>query len=436
MINNSKSNYDIVFWSHGHVDIERYLPIMVSLKDKGIKPVLFYQNYSFKDGLTIAQQEIVQKYNLAIMDYSSFLDSIILKLISFLARLIKQGFLRNKLFGMRSKIIKNSMTESFIRSLVSYLNPAINFFDSISLVEYTDYPYGSFYVKKSSDSLNIKTLSIYQGGTGHVFESGRLPKFDLNLNFDKIYLPNEFERNRLMLHDNKIQAIAFGDPRFDTNWKVKIKKLFYSQVKLMFEKEKLITKKSILYLCPNLESLGEEKRKYNNLKDVIRISRELGNVALLVKPHPRYRHEGKIRKLAAELRFKDLLILENDPPLICYSDFVDYIISVTSSAVNDFLPEDFQKVIIYDNVSSQRGLINIYKDGFNYFDEYKGLAGFLKKTISGYEENEGKNDFVQKFCKKWISAGREMDEIVNDITDDICKEIEKARLLRGKGDRL
>ena len=53
---------DIVFWGHVNSIIDRYLPLMVSLKARNIKSLLFYQNYDLEDDLSKVQMKIVKKY--------------------------------------------------------------------------------------------------------------------------------------------------------------------------------------------------------------------------------------------------------------------------------------------------------------------------------------------------------------------------------------
>lgn len=429
MLKKNNAKYNIVFWAHGHNETERYLPLMVSLQERGIKTLLFYQNYNFRNGLSSTHQKILQKCNLEVLDYSYFLKSnLTLKVVSIFVDMfvaLKILFLYNKFIGLRSKIIKLSMTEKFIGKVLLRLKPQISFFDTISLAFYKGYPYGSYYIKKVSDKLGIKNLSIHHGGTGHLLITKDSVK--RKINFDKIYIPNKHEKRNLKLQCTKDDAkvLPLGDPRFDKSWKDKIKNLFSDKIKNKIENMHIEAKLKILYLAPNLEQIGEETAKYRNLYDVVRLSKEIGNVALLVKPHPRYRNVGKIKKVMAKNNFHNFFILEDDP-LICYLDYVDFIISLTTSALHDVLPEGHRKVIIYDNFSEAAGIVNIFKEDFNYFNTYQRLFDFLKERTAYKRDipaDRDKDKKILDFCRKWTAADKGLDAVIRNITDDILTEL-------------
>ena len=86
-----KAKYDIVFWGHVNNGMERYLPIMAELNKSGIKSVLFYQNYNYRDGVAPFLKELIKKYNLDILDYSAFLENnLFLRAVNLLGRLFRR----------------------------------------------------------------------------------------------------------------------------------------------------------------------------------------------------------------------------------------------------------------------------------------------------------------------------------------------------------
>lgn len=422
----NKKKYDFVFWSHVSNGIERCLPLMVSLKEKGARPLMFYQNYNYRDGLSRAQMKIVQAYGLDVMDYSFFMrKDIILKTISLFVeffKYLKCAFLRNKCIGLRSKLLKLKMTEKFIREMLTGLSPAIGFFDTISLVKYVDYPYGSYYIKKISDELGIKSFDIFNG----------LPCYPLELeqkqlNFDRYYVPHEHERQKYYAEhiEKDTPILVFGDPRYDTNWKKSIKRVFSEDVRKNIGQMGVSSKTRILYICPNLETGRADAEKYRNISDVVRAAKELGNAALLIKPHPRYRYEDKIRRVMREVGFNDFYVLEDDP-LVCYLEHVDFIISMITSAFFDFLPEGHRKIVIYDigDFWQSAGIVvNIFKDGFNCCNKYEDLLAFLKAR----GERSCIHEDISQFCRKWMAGGNEPDTIIENMANDILNEFKKLR---------
>jgi len=416
----------MVFWGHVSNGIERYLPLMVSLKDKGLKPLLFYQNYDFKDGLSRMQIKTIQAYGLDVMDYSRFLKGdLSLRTITFFVNIFKYTtrcrFFYNKLIGLRSKLLQLRINENLIGRMLRELMPTIGFFDNISLVEYCAYPYGSYYIKKVSDQLGIKSFDIFNGMPNHPLKLAR--KY---IDFDRYYVPHEHEKQKYYAEHIERDApiLVFGDPRFDTNWKESIKRVFSEDVKKNIERMGIKSKTKILYICPNLECIGGDSEKYRNIADIARAAKTLGNTALLIKPHPRYRYEDKIRLVMKDSGFNDFFILEDDP-LVCYLEHVDFIISVATAAFFDFLPEGHKKIVVYDrgDFCQSTSLVNIFKEGFNYFNNYDDLLAFLKgKNAAGSMHPD-----IEGFCSKWVAGGNGLDTVVENMSNDILSEFNKLR---------
>jgi len=423
------AEYDVIFWAHGHNETERFLPLIVSLKSRGVNALLFCQTYDFQECLSAAQQKIVKRYGLNVLDYSYFLKNDPFLAVSTLCakifkHIIKIPFLHNKFRGLRFKLLQLHMTEGFARKIIDEFKPKICFFDNIPFVEYTVYPYGSYHIKKVSDKLKIKWFSIAHGGSVYIQDPEKSRK--VYIDYDKIYEPNVYEKewDEAMHLLRDVEILTLGDPRFDSGWKNEIKKLFSEDVRKKIEEMNIRKELKILYLCPNLEQFGNtgEQAKYQNLIDIVRISKTLGNIALLIKPFPRYRNEDKIRKVMAKNEFKDYFIL-NDDPLVCYSDYVDFVINPGTSAFHDILPEGYKKVIVYDIFLESIGLKNIFKDNFTSFSSYDGIYDFLKEYDVNKQKEQSYDEDIRAFCKKWIAGGNELDSILDNITNDICNEL-------------
>ncbi len=418
--------YDVIFWGHISNGIERCLPLMVSLKEKGLKPLLFYQNYNFRDGLSGLQIRIVQAYGLDVMDYSHFLKrDLLLRIITFFVNMFKHTarcmFFYNKFIGLRSKLLQLRINEGFIGRMLGELRPRIGFFDNISLIEYCAYPYGSYYIKKVSDKMGIKSFDIFNGMPNHPLKLER--KY---IDFDRYYVPHEYERQKYYAEHIERDApiLVFGDPRFDTNWKENIKRIFSEDIRAGIKRLGIGSKRKILYICPNLECIGGDSEKYRNIADVARAAKALGNTALLIKPHPRYRYEEKIRLVMKKNSFKDFFILEDDP-LICYLEHVDFIVSLATAAFFDLLPEGHKKIVIYDrgDFCQSTTLINIFKEGFNYFTGYDDFLAFLNgKNAAGSAHPD-----IEGFCRQWIAGGNGLDTVVENMSSDILNEFDKLR---------
>jgi hypothetical protein len=421
-----KKKFDIIFWGHVNNGIDRFLPLIQELERKQVKCLLFWQNYDFIDGLSAAQIKIVQKYSINICDYSIFLGgNIFLRLVTLFIRLfrdvVKSKFLKNKFIGLRSKLLKVFINESFVRRIIIEFEPKICFFDNISLSEFCDYPYGSFFVKKICDEMNLRTFSISHGGTTHIPKSNIA--HNSTLNYNRIYEPNVYEKewDILMYKCREQDVLVLGDPRFDQGWKKQIKDL-YSDV--VFHNLKSIKKGNfikVLYLATNLEQIYEEEAKYKNLEDVVKLTKAMKGF-LLIKPHPRYRNEHIIRKLMKRNSFQEFCILDDDP-LICYEDHVDLVISMGTSMLQDILPEGHYKVVIYDNLCDSLGMKNIFKDSFSYFDNYCSLFEYIKNRKLGDAPDPRKTEEVKCFCRKWVGGDSSLNGIIARITDDIKEEL-------------
>ena len=425
-----KEGYDIVFWGHVNNGIDRYLPIMAGLKKKGIKTALFYQNYDCENDLSFVHQGLIRKLGLDVIDYSSFLNSdFVLKVVSFFVKLFK--YLRivslyDKCWGMRSKLLKSRMTEKFIKGVLERLKPQINFFDNIALTTFRDYPYGSYYVKKISNDMSIRCFSVCHGGTVHIPKAIDDPV--TTWDYEKIYEANDYEKewDEKMYVGSATKVLTLGDPRFDLIWKNQIKDLFSGNIQEKIAKMRLDGKLKILYVCPNLEAFDREALKYRNLKDIVRLVKEIGNATLLIKPHPRYKNKKKIQKAMRQVGLADYFILDN-APLVCYLDHVDFIVTGGSSALQDVLPEGYNKVVIYDDFGHTEGLRNIYSDDFAYFEKYQDLHEyFMQKAADNYSAvDEDKYTKAKLFCEKWNAGGKSLDTVISDITADITEELKR-----------
>ena len=432
MIRENKLKSDIVFFAHGHNETERYLPIMVGLKEKGITSLLFYQNYDFKDGLSLVQQRILKEYGLNVADYSYFFkrDIALILVTSFLKFFrddLKIHYLYNKFSGLRSMLIKRKMNKTLADRVIKEISPKAGFFDTIPLVEYRDYPYGSYYIKERLKQLGIKDLCIHHGGTGHLLEIKE--KEIKTMDYCKIYVPNDHEKEvcRASCVTSDTEILSLGDPRFDRSWKECLKKIFSEDISKRMSSISRAGGLKILYLSPNLEHLGKESEKYENFLNISKVVNKILGAILLIKPHPRYRNERQIRRIMKEVGVKKFLILENDP-LVCYADHVDFIVSSTSSALHDVLPEAYEKVVIYDDFSESIGVVNIFRKNFLYINNYDDLLQFFTNTGEGRGKtgNLSKKDGIAKFCEKWTAGGMALDSVISRITEDIQGELNKT----------
>ncbi len=429
-----KAKYDVVFWGHVNNGMERYLPIMAELNALGIKSVLFYQNYDYSDGIADFLKELIKKHNLCILDYSAyFKKDIILRIITMFVQSFKTLGIKkfyNKCIGLRSKIIKLKITENNIRNILIDLSPKLSFFDNIALREYVDYPYGSFFISKISRELGIKSYSICTGGSSYLVEIDRIFKDSEKFNFDKIYVPNqdyEAKVYQARSFNPNAQITAFGDPRFDSNWKQAILDAYQKAVNKKILKMKIKTKYKIIYLCPNIECIDAENQKYQNLQDVVEVCKALSNITLLVKPHPRYRNEDTLKNIMKMNNFKDFRILDDDP-LICYQEYADLVVNFGTSAVNDVLPNSYKKVIIYDNFFEDKAIKNIFKDDFSYFKKKQDLKDYIINilTNSRTETSPDKLDKIKAFYRRWVCANNNPESITKNIAWDIYNDLKTS----------
>ena len=244
-MNNNK--YDIAFWAHTNASIERCLPLMVSLSKHNIKPLLFYQNYDYRDGLSKAQMEIVKRFDLDVLDYSFILGrNLSLKVMSLFVKFFKAvnfTTLFNKCVGLRSKIIERHMTEDAIKDLLKRLSPKIGFFDCLPLMEYRSYPYGSYYIRRLSEKLGTKSFDLFYGLP---YPPRKLLKRDLD--YDRYYVPHKHEKEKYLIEHIHEQddVLAIGDPRFDINWRNTINDVFSKHVKENINRMNVAGKEKIL----------------------------------------------------------------------------------------------------------------------------------------------------------------------------------------------
>ena len=179
-----------------------------------------------------------------------------------------------------------------------------------------------------------------------------------------------------------------------------------------------------MYLCPNIECIDAQDQKYKNLQDVVETCKALGGITLLIKPHPRYRNEEMLIRIMKMNNFKDYRILEDDP-LICYQDYIDFVINFGTSAVNDILPNGFKKVIIYDTFFPDKGIKNIYSDDFNYITWNQDLKDFLSGNLPLHNKQPDveKLGQIRRFFLKWVAASSDPEKIARNIAGDMQKDL-------------
>lgn len=219
-----------------------------------------------------------------------------------------------------------------------------------------------------------------------------------------------------MLNDAEITVL--GDPRFDMKWKKELKHLLEGHFGAGVKKNML----NVIYIGSNLQGFGMGGRGLEEVSDIAQVFSQLGNVNLLIKPHPRSRSNRDIKGIMDEHNFKNYTIL-SDEPLLAYACSADLVISSLSSAVNDILPEYPEKLVIYDKFSSDLGLENIYKKDFSYFHAKEELYDFLKKRTYNGDRNK-----VIKFCEKWVGGGDSLDGIVDRYCNNITRLLRKGKV--------
>jgi hypothetical protein len=420
--------YDVVFWGHGLNDIDRYLPIMIALKNKKIRPLLFYQNYRADDELCFLHKEIIKKFDLEVKDFSSVFDkSTVLMLLSFFVSICRVKLLRNKFRGLRSKVLLRKINRAAMEDFIKMTGHKVNVFDFITINESLNYPYGSFYIKDVSTHLGIKNIAIPHGSFTYIAD--HMFTDQDKLNFDKIFVSSALHKRSMEENcvDKGVPVLALGDPRYDTNWKKTLNNVLTGT--MSYECRKVFKKRlNILYYCPNFEQVGLESYKYSNLEEVSRIVNGIDGGFLIIKPHPRYRNEKLIRKVLSRVGLKDYQILSDDAPL-CYNDYLDFVISPSTSAFFDFLPEYHDKIIAYDSFMKRYGIKNIFEGHVKCFNDYKEL----KKYIESYADKnkkcekraEGKPNLeVINFCSEIVAGGGAQDAVVDRYCEHIIKELE------------
>jgi len=422
-----KKKYDIVFWAHGHNEIERYLPLIVSLQKKQIKVLLFFQGFNSVYGLSEVEKKIIAEFSIETMDYSYFFkDNLMFSLLTVFSGVFKMVGLGRKYSFFIRDLFKHRIDENLIERVLSELAPKISFFDTLSLVKYADHPYGSYYLSKISKEKGIKRFAVCHGSTPYTMDSRISRKKD----FDRYYVSNKCEKKRCIDYDVKedVTILDFGDPRFDRKWKDVINDIFTSNILAKMGSVKNKNSVNIIYVCPNLEMLKKEDAKYLNLDKVIKAIKNIGNTNLLIKPHPRYRSEKMIKSIMKANKFDDYIILDNDP-LICYLDSVDFVVSMLTSAIYDLLPEGSKKIIIYDDFSEFHEIKNLFKDDFIFFNKIEDLEGYVKYykengTISNMKELDFNK--IEQFCNKWIAGGDSPLRTVEKITEDVIDQIQNC----------
>ena len=422
--------YDVIFWSHGVNETDRYLPLMVELKRRGVKALLFFQNYNAEDFLYAYQMRIINKNGLDIKDYSYvYGNDCVLNVITFFSKIIHLRTFRNKLIGLRSKILMRKIRREDVMFLLRGFNHKINIFDFISITSTTNYPYGSFYVLDVSKEIGIKNFAIPHGIASYIADH-LYPKGN-KLSYDKIFVADE--RYKESLENGRIEdhseVIVLGDPRFDSKWKKFLSSgMVEDGIKTSHQKNYYDAKFRVLYLCPNLEQIGFESFKYDNLKDVAKTLKNINNSFLLIKPHPRYRHEKLIKKTMREAGLKDFEIITDDP-IIQYDDQVDLVVSSATSAFFDFMPENHEKVLVYDNFMKKEGLENLFLGHVKSCSDYHELAKYLAERLSNKKSNnyfdKKQHDIdVVNFCSDMVAGGDSLEEIVNNYCNYFSQELE------------
>jgi hypothetical protein len=428
--------YDIVFWTFGNIDAERFIPLLVELNQRKIKTLLFYQDYNYKYGLSSINLELIEKFEVDVMDYSFFLkNNIFLRAADFFADIFKRKsvlkIIHNKFRGLCSKIVERTIDKSLAGKILDTLDPGINIFCFVYIVKESRYPYGGYFLRKISRERGIPCFALKGGTTtSPVDKSGPKGVAD----FDKYYVPNEREKEKAQFKHKggNPDVLTFGDPRFDTKWKSAVNGVFAQKIKAKLDGLEIRGKFKVVYLMPNFECCNILSQKTKNMGSIIDALKELDDAFLLIKPHPRYRAEGEIRAIAAKHDFRDFCILDDDP-LLCYMEHVDLVISSFTSALNDTLPEWHDKVLIYDDFSKDAGIDNFFRDIFPFAESPEELLKFLKiKEKTGIGTNNGacsSNKKIDDFFRKWVAGGNEPDSIITNTVDHICGELNRTKVM-------
>jgi hypothetical protein len=401
--------YDIVFWSYISSSVDRVLPLMVRLKEKGMRPLLFYQDYDMSDNGSPIQDRIIKENGLDVLTYGDFLPgNFKLFLLQRLYTLLPEGFLRNKIRGLRQRILRRYVRRPFLENIFDSIGQKINIFDTIG----TDdplFPIGSSYIKDIADARGIPVIAIPHGLRVY-YRKGLKPR--RYLDFETVVICNDDEREYIagLCKREDTDILEIGDPRFDSGWKE------YLRGRFTRPKEEISPegRKVILYLLPAFETLRIAEEKDRALGEMASIVSQLGDVRLLIRPHPRWRQPERISRIMRENGVHDFVITGNDP-LITYAEAADRVISPATSALFDFIPEMPGKVIIFDDVSTGIGMRNIFREKVPFFENTRDMGSFLKRDISGPGRDDPGYDplDMEAFCNRSAAAGKGLDTIID-----------------------
>jgi hypothetical protein len=432
--------YDVVFWTFGNIDVERFIPVLAELNKKNLRTLLFYQDYNYRYGLSLTNQKLIDVFGINIMDFSFVLrENVLLKTADFFAGFFKRTrirFLHNKFKGLCSRLIERRIDEALAEKILEDLAPVVNVFYPLYIKKETRYPYGCYFLKKMSREKGIPCFAL-QGGT-FALQNGTKnglneePGINGTTDFDKYFVPNirEMERTRRKHKGVNTDIVISGDPRFDLRWKNEIKDILGDGIEDKIKGMDIRRKFKVLFLVSSFECFGTASSKEKNLESVIKAIKVQKDSFLLIKPHPRYRAEDEIRVIAAKYDFHDFCILDDDP-LLCYMRHVDLVISSFTSALIDTLPEWYDKVLIYDDFSKEMGLDNSFKDIFPFVETPEALCQFLEKKVNdGSRTNRGEHDKninIDDFLRKWVAGGNDQDGIISGIADHIEEGIAQEK---------
>lgn len=410
--------YDVVFWAYNSMVVDRCIPLMVSLNKKGYKTLLFYQDYGMHESLAPAQKLLIERYNLNLLTYEDFLDKpFVVEAATWSIRRIGNTYLRDKLRGLRSKLLTRRIDKDFIRKLLEEFRPRLNIYDTINLATYGEYPIGSFYIKRISDEMGIPGIAIPHGIRTHYKKDIKVEKF---VDFNKVVICNEQEREYMeSICTEKVKnVIPIGDPRYDSSWKSELSAVFQVEAKGPSQGGK----RRVLYLLPSMEQFGMEEEVYKALAKVASMAALSGDIKLLIRPHPRHRHKDRISKVMRKNGLEDFEVIGNDP-LIFYAKDVEYVISPVTSALFDFMPEMYEKVIIYYEFLKEEEFINIFRDKVSFFDDIDSLSDYVKKKKNPPVVSK---EHIARSCDEWAANGEGLDTIIDRYTDLIHNEIQNG----------
>ena len=330
---------DIIFFGTLTIEIERFLPIMIGLKKKGVRTCLFYQNYDYRDYLK-DWFPLIMKHDLFVVDFSWYIHGFTLWAIS---KLI-QKFPHNKLRGLRTKIMKRKVTEKLMLDIFADLQPKMIVMPDMDLNEYREYPYGAYYASRIAKAFGIKRIAMWHGGCGDI-DLKRKPE---NC-FDVYLLQNKAQ----CLEFQGANTVVLGDPAFDKKWKKEVKE---------FLGERRFVEHTTLYVCSNPEH-----------GDFPGLRKPKGK--LLIKPHPRYNDIQPIKNALKKRNIHNYEIVTER--IIKYK--VDHIMSPFTSALFDMLPE--------------------YKDKLELLPSKSTITLKDLKSEKFLKEAQGDGDIIEKYCR-------------------------------------